>query len=770
MWLMALVRLSVKRPRSVLAAAALVTAAFGASLPAMTLDANPKNTLPRDAEVRVWNREVDALFSLRESTIVVGVERRDGLFTTSTLAKIGDLTKAIQEVPGIASEDVTSLATVMHLGVERDELRIAPLVAELPRTPEALARLRATVRATPALLDRLVSRDETITAIYAPLLDGADARVAVDRVRALVAAAAGPEELYVTGDPVIQETFGAQMFVAVGVLGPLSGFLMLGIAFFMFRRASMAFAVMGTATLVIVWSIGFIVALGHPVHIMSSMAPVFLMAIATDSIHIFNELASRERTEPDRARAIVATMEAVRRPLLFTDLTTALAFAMLLTSSFGPIQVFGLCVAFGTMALLVVSFSVVPALLALSRPSRAAVSPASAPDGVSGQLLRRVAWVGVRYPRATLLASLALVAASAIGMAKIRVNNNQLDWFEPGSEIRRADRVMNQALGGTALGYVVVDGGAEGSLTSPAALRAVEALQRELETLPHVGKTHSIVDQLKTAHRALNGDDPGHFALPGERDLIAQYLFLLGTSGRPADVQNVLDGSSRHANVWVQMRTWDASAMRDVAAVIERFEGREGLRLRPAGTAYLNMVWNDLVLVDMLHGFAWALVAVLVVLALNFRSLKWALVSYVPLLLTIALLYGALGFAGKDFDMPICVLSTLSLGMAVDFAIHFIERFRRAYEERTRAAVERGGGTPDRASVVREAVLWTAVRPGRGILRNAVLFAGTFSVMFFASLTPYVTVGAFMVTMMLLSALLTLLLLPAIIVLLERAR
>ncbi len=71
----------------------------------------------------------------------------------------------------------------------------------------------------------------------------------------------------------------------------------------------------------------------------------------------------------------------------------------------------------------------------------------------------------------------------------------------------------------------------------------------------------------------------------------------------------------------------------------------------------------------MLRGFLLALVVVFGILAINFRSFKWAIVGYVPLLLTVLFIYGAVGLMRKDFDMPISVLSCLSLGMAVDFSI-----------------------------------------------------------------------------------------------------
>jgi hypothetical protein len=153
----------------------------------------------------------------------------------------------------------------------------------------------------------------------------------------------------------------------------------------------------------------------------------------------------------------------------------------------------------------------------------------------------------------------------------------------------------------------------------------------------------------------------------------------------------------------------------------------------------------------MVRGFVMALVVVFVILAFSFRSAKWALVGYMPLLFTILLIYGVVGFVGKDFDMPLSVLSTLALGMAVDFSIHFISRFRQRL-------AETGGD-------VQEALLWTAARPGKGIFRNAVLFAAAFSVMLFAPLTPYIAVGAFIVAMMMLSALLTILFLPTLIML-----
>ncbi|TAN61497.1 hypothetical protein EPN18_06620, partial [bacterium] len=219
----------------------------------------------------------------------------------------------------------------------------------------------------------------------------------------------------------------------------------------------------------------------------------------------------------------------------------------------------------------------------------------------------------------------------------------------------------------------------------------------------------------------------------------------------------------KQANIWIQMKTWDVHAMRSLITAVDEYKKANPtpLELTPAGPAYFNLVWNDEVLWDMVKGFIASMAVVFVILAYNFRSVAWAAVGYVPLFFTIVIIYGVIGFIGKDFDMPISVLSCLSLAMAVDFPIHFISRFKQRLSADNEAY-------EDEKARLTGALLWTAGRPGKGIMKNALLFAGAFSVMLLAPLTPYVTVGAFIVSMMALSSLFTIMYLPALIVLMRR--
>ena len=760
-----LVEFSVEHPRWVVFLTVLVTLGSLTQFPKVRTDTNPKNMLPPASEVRVSNDAVEKTFGLYEDMIVVGIVNESGILNPGTLGKVKRITDEILKTPGVAARDVAGFTTIDNVTVEKGTLQVNPLMSEVPRDARELEGLRRQLFENPMFVGRIVSQDGRTGAVYVPLEKGANGKAIADKIREIVRREGGPESYYIAGDPVARDTFGAEMFKLMAIFAPMACLLMFAARYLMFGDLFLSVVLMMDALIAVLWSMGLLIGLGFPIHIMSSMAPVFLMAIATDSIHIFNEFYFRYKEERDKKAAILKTMEAVGRPVRYTALATAAGFSVLLFMNIIPVKVFGGLVAFGTVLLRLLSFSFVPAMFTFVREE--SIDKASQGEEIessrASRFLGRLAGLGARRPRAVVLTGLALFAVAVAGTTRIVVNNNMVEWFKKSSDVRTADRVMNKALGGTSLGYLVVGSkeGEEEFIKTPQALRYIEGLQRRLEGLPSVGKTTSVVDYVKRINRVLHKDDPAYDQVPESKEQVGQYVFLFSMSAKPSDLDNVVDPSFSKANVWVQLKTWDARAMRDVIEAARAYQRGNpvAMEITPAGIAYFNLVWNDEVLGDMIKGFLLALVVIFAILSVNFRSPKWAVVGYVPLLFTIVLIYGAVGFAGKDFDMPISVLSCLSLGMAVDFSIHFINRFRQRLAEGRAAPA----GEP-----IEEALIWTAARPGKGILRNAVLFAAAFSVMLFAPLAPYVTVGAFIVSMMLLSAILCIVYIPALIVLLRK--
>ncbi len=744
---------SVERPKTTVIAVIILTLIFLSQFPKILIDTDPKNMLPETSPVRVYNDQMESLFALHKDMIVLGIENPRGLFNKATLERVALFTDEIMRIKGVVIPDIMSLTTVDNVLSENGQLMVRPVMDHVPQSEEEADKLQNEIYDNPMLIGRLVSKDRTTTAIYVPLEDGADAKEIADGIRNIVNKEKGDERYYVAGDPVARDTFGHTMFMQMGIFSPIAGLIMMITLYIMFRNITLVAAMMSVAFLSIIWSMGLLIGLGFPVHIMSSMIPVFLMAIATDSVHIFNEFYFRLKELRNKKQAILETLTVVGPPVKYTALATAAGFGVLVIMHIIPVRVFGIFVAFGTIVIRLMSFSLIPALMMLTS-DRKLLRIAEREDEESGSgssWLRKLGETGYRRSVTVIVIGVVLLAVAITGLTQIRVNNNMVSWFKKSSDIRQADSIMNARLAGTASAYIVAESSEMDAMKDHYNLKAIEELQGELEKLPVVGKTTSIADIVKRVNKVLHANSPEYDTLPQSSEEIAQYLFLFGMSAKPRDLENVVTADYDKANIFLQLTTWDAVAMRDVLKKIDEFKASRPdleLQFKPAGISYFNMVWNDEVLFDMIKGFILALIVVFIILVINFRSIKWGMISYIPLLFTIVIIYGFVGFIGKDFDMPISVLSSMSLGMAVDFAIHFIRRFQQRYAE-------------DRD--LEKALIWTAARPGKGIIRNAILFASAFSVMILAPLTPYVTVGLFIAGMMVISSVMTILFLPAII-------
>jgi uncharacterized protein len=283
----------------------------------------------------------------------------------------------------------------------------------------------------------------------------------------------------------------------------------------------------------------------------------------------------------------------------------------------------------------------------------------------------------------------------------------------------------------------------------PDILRWVAALQDDLAASGLVGKSNGLPDLVKTVNRELVSGDPADFRIPDSVAGVAQALLQFQSSHRPQDLWHMVTPDFSRAVVWVQLTSGDnqdmSAVIRHVDAYLDANPPLEGMSLRWAGKTYLNVVWQDAMVKGMVTSLAGAFVAVLVMMIVLFRSIGFGLLAMLPLTITITFIYGLVGWTGKDYDMPIAVLSALTLGLSIDFAIHFIQR--------TRDALAKHGS-------FHACMIEVFEEPARAISRNAIVIAVGFTPLLLAPLVPYITVGIFLASIMAVSAIVTLVLLP----------
>jgi predicted RND superfamily exporter protein len=291
----------------------------------------------------------------------------------------------------------------------------------------------------------------------------------------------------------------------------------------------------------------------------------------------------------------------------------------------------------------------------------------------------------------------------------------------------------------------------------PDLLRYISELQSFMSERGDVGKSNTVSDVVKKVHQELFAGDPNHFTIPETVNGVAQTLISYQNSHKPDDLWHLVSPDYSKANIWLQLKSGDNKDMervvRDVQQYFKDNPPPVSLAYDWAGLTYINVVWQDKMVNGMLKSFLSSFVVVFLMMSFLFRSPLWGLLAMIPLTFTIGIIYGVIGLIGKDYDMPVAVLSSLTLGLAVDFAIHFLQRTRMTMVK-----------TGDWAVTVREMF----EEPARAISRNIIVISIGFTPLLFAPLIPYQTVGIFLAAIMLYSGLATLWMLPALLTVMQK--
>ena len=291
----------------------------------------------------------------------------------------------------------------------------------------------------------------------------------------------------------------------------------------------------------------------------------------------------------------------------------------------------------------------------------------------------------------------------------------------------------------------------------PAALNYLSKLQNHVNTLDNVGKSNSLADVVKTVHRELLLGHPEEFRIPETSGAVAQTLITYQNSHRPHDLWHFVTPDFRKTSLWLQLKSGDNQDMAVVEEAVKKFIASTpppyNLQANWFGLTHINVAWQEKMVSGMLEAFSGSFIVVLIMMIILFRSLLWGLMSMIPLTVTVGLIYGIIGLIGKDYDMPVAVLSSLSIGLAIDYAIHFLSRARE-YSKKYGSW--------------KQAVKPLFNEPARAITRNAIVVGVGFLPLLAAPLVPYQTVGIFIAAILFLAGLSSLLILPALITLMDR--
>lgn len=521
---------------------------------------------------------------------------------------------------------------------------------------------------------------------------------------------------------------------------------MIGALFVFFRRPRFVFLPLTTCLLTVVTIMGLTVALGVETTVVTSNMSSLLFIIGmAHSIHLVVRYREERAAHPDRPyrETLLAAVEHIVKPCLYTALTTAVGFGSLAVTDVAPVKDFALFMSIGVLWAFLVSLLFLPAALALLPPTtESAVENRPAKPHALLALAGR--WAAER--RGVVYATTVVVLGLSVwGITQIRVDTRFVDYFRSDTEVHQGIEFIDQ-IGGTMTLEVILHGERENQWLEEEEYARIQAVHDYFEALPQTGKTLSLVSFRE--HMKLVA--PFTSRMP-YKTVVALMRRQLGQERVDGLFGIVATPDLSTTRVYVRLKeTSEVLDRGKLLADLDKFLGAEP-RLEGQETTVTGMFLLFANMLETLVGsqvksFAWVFVAVAVMFALLLRNVRAAVVAMPANLIPIGIVLGTMGFAGITLDLMTIMIASVSLGIAADATIHYLVRFRsEARRARTLADC-----IPRAHQSIGKAILYTALT----------VFFGFF-VLVLSKFTPTIYFGLLIGIAMVAGLLADLVLLPA---------
>ncbi len=681
--------------------------------------------MPAKHPAFVFSEQAEELFSINDG-ILIAIENKSGVFNSSTLEKIKDISSKLQAMSEFEENDIMSLYTADNILGTEDGMDVQPFYEEVPVQPGELDSLRRSVESNDMVHGRLVSEDGTVALIAASMKDDVfDEAFHAEILKFAKSYNGNGDQVYVAGRPIVEGTMGILGPEDMKRMVPLVVLVITLVLFILLRSFRATLFTLLSVVVSTIWAFGLMAATGVPIYSVATMMPVMLIAIGVAyGIYFYNHLNQYRLSRPQAtdSEAVVHAVKLLWKPLSMAAFTTIIGFISLVTSQVYPIKYFGLFTAFGILVAWMLALVFLPSSILIfgSRKRKIRVHD----DKPTYTFLNKITDKLLITKKISFTVLVVVIALSLWGLQKVWINSSFLDKFEPDSEIVKTDQFVNSKFGGTSTLNVIVESEDADAFKQPENLRLVDEMQEATEELAKVGNSFSLTDYIKRMNKVMNSDEEAFYTIPESSDMVAQYLLLYEMSGDPENLVKVVNYDYNKLNITFQLKGDDSKTINEAIAVIESYTDRFnelGLTMKYAGSGYKSLVFSDLILEGQLWSIALSLGMVFLLLALMFKSLKAGIIGSIPIVITALISFGVMGLADIALSTTTALLTSIAIGIGVDYAIHFLQTYQIYYKK-----------TNSR----HEAIHATMHHTGTAILSNAVVVIAGFMVMLFSVFPP----------------------------------
>ena len=567
-------------------------------------------------------------------------------------------------------------------------------------------------------------------------------------------------DLRVSGMPYIRTLNANSITEEIGLfVGAALGITSL-LFFFFFRSVRATLISMSVVTIGVMWSFGTLGLLNYEITVLTAIIPPLIIVIGIPNcIFLINKYQSEIRNHGNKAKSLQRVISKVGNSTLMTNLTTAAGFGTFIFTDSKLLKEFGVVASLNIVFLFFLCLIIIPiAYSYLPLPKEKHLAHLG-----KNYMASFLNWIEntIRYRRVTIFAFvISLLVLGVIGINKIKVSGSIIEDMPKKAPFFKDIIFYEQEFDGVMPLEIVVDTKRPKGALKSSTLSRIEELQETIEEIPELSKPVSIVNVVKYSKQAFYNGNPDFYELPTKQEeaFILSYIKNSVQKGNENMLKSYVDSTGRYARITTFMRDIGTDKMEKIEVrlqdKINHIFPKERYEVTLTGKAYVFEKGTHYLIGNLVQSLLFAILLIALLMAYLFRSFKMIIVSLIPNLLPLIMTAGLMGYFGIPIKPSTILVFSIAFGISVDDTIHFLAKYRQELKANNWK--------------IKRAVYSTLKEAGISMFYTSVVLFLGFSVFTLSSFGGTVALGGLVATTLLFAMLSNLILLPALLLALEK--
>ncbi len=713
----------------------LITIILGVFIKDLRINPDVISYLP-DSDPAVANSKyINEKFGLTKVGIVMlEYEKPFSMEMLEDLKKITDECSYISQVTY-----VLSLFTFLDVKGDTSGITIEPLIDEynIPVNDEDLRKTYENILKKEGVKDVLISSDGRYSIVLCYFTG--DPTIAGSKIKEVVNKLDIKGKPYFGGLPFQLLELNRSIFNDVRFLLPSIVILIILILYLSFRDIKAVLLAILTTIIATIWTMGLMGLLKMKITIISNIIPVVLIATGNAyGIHIISSFIEKGNGKERNKEAL----KSVIIPVFLAAFTTAIGFISFVIGAYLKlIREFGIFTTIGIIFSFIISIIILPAIISFKGFKKKEIKGNNHFDTVFYNFSK---WI-IRKEKLIILLSTIFWLFAISGIPLIERKVDFIDYFGKNSEVRKIDELISRKFGGSIPIYIIV----KGDIKDPEVLNEMKKFERFLESQGEIKNLYSIVHLVEDMNNMLGFGK----TIPDTKEKVSNLWFFF--EGQEM-VKHFVDDDAQEALIQGTIKglyTKTSSKMiKEIQEYIKNIK-LEGAEFILSGTPLVYRSLDISILKSQLYSLIIAILFVFITLSILMKSPAGGIIGIIPIIFSLLILLGFMGFFHIPLDVATALVGSVSIGIGIDYSIHFVSRLKKEYEE-TKEDVEALRNTLDTT--------------GKAIVINVITVTAGFLILLFGTLIPVKRFGMLIGLTMISSGFGALTILPAIILLTKK--